>query len=170
MIDLTEEVCIRKFQPSDLDSCRNLWRELVEWHRTLFEDSTIGGEHPEMYFDKHLSRVGENQLYVAVIGSKVVGFTGLILKENEGEVEPLIISQAYRHKGIGTKLINIVMAEAQRTGLKSLSIKPVLRNLEAIHLFHKQGFRSIGQIELYIDFSEKYRKKSLELFNLPFDF
>ena len=86
MIDLTEEVCIRKFQPSDLDSCRSLWRELVEWHRTLYEDNTVGGEHPEMYFDKHLSRVGENQLWVAVIGSKVVGFTGLILRENEGKL------------------------------------------------------------------------------------
>ena len=170
MIDLTKEVRIRKFQPSDLDPCRSLWRELVEWHRKLYEDNTIGGEHPEMYFDKHLLRVGENQLWVAVIGSKVVGFAGLILRENGGEVEPLIISQAYRHKGVGTKLINVVMAEAQRTGLKSLSIKPVLRNLEAIQLFNKLGFRSIGQIELYIDFSEKHRKKSLELFNFPFDF
>ena len=82
----------------------------------------------------------------------------------------MIISQAYRYRGIGTKLINIVRAKAQRTGLKSLSIKPVLRNLEAIQLFNKQGFRSIGQIELYIDFSEKHRKKSLELLNFQFDF
>jgi N-acetylglutamate synthase-like GNAT family acetyltransferase len=92
------------------------------------------------------------------------------MKDNEGEVEPLVVSQGHRHKGIGTKLINIVIAEAKGTGLKSLSIKPVLRNVEAIKLFNKQGFRSIGQIELYIDFSEKYRKKSLELFNRPFDF
>ena len=170
MILLIEEVFIRKFQPSDIDACRRLWRELVEWHRTLYEDNSIGGEHPETYFDKHLLRVGEKQLWVAVLGSKVVGFIGLISRENKGEVEPLIVSQVHRHKGIGTKLINTVMAEAQRTGLRSLSIKPVLRNLEAIQLFNKQGFRSIGQIELYIDFSEKYRKKSLELFNLPFDF
>ncbi|MGD0644972.1 MAG: GNAT family N-acetyltransferase [Candidatus Bathyarchaeia archaeon] len=167
---MIEDVFIRKFQPSDLDACRSLWRELVEWHRTLYGDKTIGGEHPETYFDKHLSRVGEKQLWVAVLGSKVVGFTGLISRENEGEIEPLIVTQGHRHKGIGTKLINTVMAEAQRTGLKSLSIKPVLRNVEAIQLFNNQGFRSIGQIELYIDFSKRHRKKNLELLNLPFDF
>jgi hypothetical protein len=59
---MIEEVLIRRFQTSDLDACRSLWRELVKWHRILFEDNTIGGEHPEIYFDKHLSRVGENQL------------------------------------------------------------------------------------------------------------
>ncbi len=164
-----EEVSIRKYQVSDLDACRSLWRELAEWHRMLYEDNTIGGEHPETYFDEHLSRLGENQLWVAVVDSKLVGFTGLVLREDDGEVEPLIVSQAYRHKGIGTKLINSVVAEAKRTGLKSLSIKPVLRNLNAIRLFNKQGFKNIGQIELYMDFS-KSKKKSFELLNLTFDY
>ena len=100
----------------------------------------------------------------------MVGFIGLILREKEGEVEPLIVDQVHRHKGLGTKLINTVIVEAQKIGLKSLSIKPVLRNLEAMQLFNKQGPKTIGQIELYIDFSEKYKKKNLELFSLPFDF
>ena len=170
MVHLAEEVFIRKFQPNDIDSCRSLWRELVEWHRMLYEDSTIGREYPETYFDKHLSTVGENHLWVAVLASKVVGLIGLILREKEGEVEPLIVGQAHRHKGIGTKLINTVVIEAQKIGLNSLSIKPVLRNLEAMQFFNKQGFKSIGQIELYVNFSEKHKKKSLQLFGLPFDF
>lgn len=169
---MLEKVLIRRFQTSDLDACRSLWRELVEWHQMLYEDNSIGGEHPETCFDKHLSRVGEKLLWVAVLDSKVVGFTGLLLNENEceGELEPLIVSQTYRCQGIGTKLINVVIAEAKRIGLKSLSIKPVMRNLRALRLFNKQGFRSIGQIELYIDFSEKCAKKNLDLFSPSFNF
>ena len=33
----------------------------------------------------------------------------------------------YRNKGIGSKLIDAVMAEAQRAELESLSFKPVIR-------------------------------------------
>jgi len=84
---------IRKYQTSDLKQCRSLWRELTEWHREIYEDPTIGGVHPEEYFDKHLSKVGSDKLWVATVDSRVVGLTGLIIKENEAEVEPLIVSR-----------------------------------------------------------------------------
>jgi len=38
---------IRKYQPDDREQCRALWRELTEWHREIYEDTTIGGEHPD---------------------------------------------------------------------------------------------------------------------------
>lgn len=53
---------IRKYQETDREHCRALWRELAEWHREIYQDPTIGGEHPEDYFDKHLAEVGSNQL------------------------------------------------------------------------------------------------------------
>ena len=91
---------------------------MVEWHRTLYKESTIGGEHPESFFDKHLSNVGEDNLWVAVLDSKVVGFTGLISNEKEGEIEPLIVDQPCRNKGIGTKLIETVIVEAKKNWIE----------------------------------------------------
>ena len=123
---------IRKYEPEDREQCRNLWRELTEWHREIYDDAKIGGEHPEDYFDKHLGRVGADNLWVAVDGSRVVGLIGLMAVNDETEIEPLIVGRAHRGKGVGKSLINTVIDEARKRGVRLLNIKPVARNTKAI--------------------------------------
>lgn len=162
------KLVIRKYLPTDKEICRNLWRELTEWHRQIYQDPSIGGSHPEDYFDKHLEKVRADHLWVATIDLRVVGLVGLIRTEEAAEIEPLIVSKPYRNRGIGKRLIEIVIPEAVSLGVKFLSVKPVARNREAIRLFYKQGFRNIGRIELFIDFSNQQWKKGLNIFDLDF--
>jgi hypothetical protein len=75
---MTTPIVIRTYQEGDREQCRFLWRELTEWHREIYQDSNIGGKHPEDYFDKHLARVGPERIWVAVQESKVIGFAGLL--------------------------------------------------------------------------------------------
>ncbi|HUV98042.1 MAG TPA: GNAT family N-acetyltransferase, partial [Candidatus Paceibacterota bacterium] len=70
-----------------------LWKELTEWHRHICQDPSIGGAHPEEYFDKHLAKAGPERLWVAVQDSKVVGLVGLIVNGKEAEIEPVIVSE-----------------------------------------------------------------------------
>ena len=164
------EIVIRKYLPTDLESCRSLWRELTEWHRQIYQDPSIGGAYPEEYFDKHLADVGADRLWVAVLESQMAGLVGLMVKEEEAEIEPLIVSRPYRHKGVGRSLIEVVVSEARRLGVKFLSVRPVARNVEAITFLHKQGFKNIGHIELFIDFTDQRWKEGLKLFNIQFNF
>jgi len=164
------DLVIRKYLSIDRESCRSLWRELTEWHRQIYQDPSIGGSHPEDYFDKHLAKVGADHLWIAILDSRVVGFAGLIVNEEEAEIEPLIVSQPYRNKGIGRKLLETVIAESCGRGTRFLTVKPVARNIEAIKFFYKQGFRNIGHIELFIDFSNQQWKEGLRLFDLIFNF
>jgi len=161
---------IRKYLSIDRESCRSLWRELTEWHRQIYQDPSIGGSHPEDHFDKHLAKVGADHLWIAILDSRVVGFAGLIVNEEEAEIEPLIVSQPYRNKGIGRKLLETVIAESCGRGVRFLTVKPVARNIESIEFLYKQGFRNIGQIELFIDFSNQQWKEGLKLFDLIFNF
>jgi len=147
-----------------------LWKELTEWHREIYQDPSIGGEHPENYFDKHLATVGSERLWVAVYDSKVAGLIGLTFKDEEAEIEPLIVSKAYRCKGIGTKLLETVISEAQRNGVKFLNIAPVARNVSTIRFLYKRGFQTLGHINLFIDFSGRSWKTSLELFGCKFNY
>lgn len=147
-----------------------MWRELTEWHREIYQDPTIGGDHPEDYFDKHLKKVGPDRLWVAADNSLVVGLVGLIVKGNEAEIEPLIVSKAYRSKGIGEQLIERVVDEARKTGIRILSIKPVARNIPTIKFLYKQGFKNLGEIELFISFSEYQWKSGPEIFGCKFSF
>ena len=59
---MTKDTIIRKYDPSDLESCRSLWEELTEWHRRIYQTPTIGGQNPGEHFDKHLAKVGKNNL------------------------------------------------------------------------------------------------------------
>jgi ribosomal protein S18 acetylase RimI-like enzyme len=68
-------------------------------------------------FDKHLSRVGADNLWVAIDGSNVVGLIGLTVVNDETEIEPLIVSRAHRGRGAGKLLINRAIDEARKRGL-----------------------------------------------------
>ncbi len=167
---MKESFVIRNYQDSDREPCRALWRELTGWHREIYQDPTIGGERPEDYFDRHLSRVGPTKIWVAATESGVVGMVGLMTEGAEAELEPLVVSKAYRRRGIGTQLVEKVISEARKTGTKFLDVKPVARNAEAISFFHKLGFRNLGHVDLFIDFSNRKWKSSLELHGHKFDY
>ncbi len=132
---------IRKYRSDDREQCRELWKELTERHREIYQDPTIGGAHPEDYFDKHLAKVGAARLWVAGDDSRVVGLIGLIVEGEEAEIEPLVVSKAYRRRGIGKQLIKRIVAEARNLGVRFLSVKPAARNVHAIRFLYIQGFQ-----------------------------
>ncbi len=84
---------IRDYRVDDLDICRSLWAEMVQRHRDIFGDQSIGGEDPGLEFDKHLELVGLESIWLAEIEEKVVGFTSLIKKDQEAEIEPIVVLQ-----------------------------------------------------------------------------
>lgn len=161
---------VRKYQIGDREQCRGLWRALTEWHREIYEDRTIGGEHPEDYFDEHLAKVGPDRLWVAIHDSEVVGLTGLIVKGEEAEIEPLIVSKAHRGKGIGKQLVKTVVSVVHNLGVRFLSVKPVARNVQAVRFFYRQGFKNLGHIELCLDFCEYAWKPGFQFFECNFNF
>ena len=157
---------IRKYQPQDLPNCRTLWTELTQHHRDIYQIPTIGGPNPGTHFDKHLAKVGPDNLWVATHHGKVIALTGLMGTGDQAEVEPAIVSQPHRRKGIGKTLMETVIAEAKNRGIKTLSVRPVARNTEALRFFTQQGFTNVGHIELFIDLTNRQWKKGLKLFDL----
>lgn len=163
-------VTIRGYRDDDRQSCRALWKDLTEWHREIYQDPTIGGDAPEHYFDDHLARVGPGNLWVAVQGSRVVGLIGLIEKGAEGEIEPLIVTKHSRRLGIGTRLLEAAVAEARSRGIRILEINPVARNTETIEWLYGHGFRTLGQIGLFMDLTGHRWKQGPKLYGHEFDF
>jgi len=166
---MKQNIRIRNYQRSDREVCRSLWRELTEWHREIYRDPTIGGDKPEEQFDKHLAKLGPSRIWVATINSEVVGLIGLDASSYESEIEPLIVTKAHRNKGVGTKLLKRVIAEAHKIGT-TLNVSPVARNIEAIRFFHKAGFNKLGRVEMFIDFSNRTWKPYLELHGCKLDY
>ncbi|MFX1486109.1 MAG: GNAT family N-acetyltransferase [Promethearchaeota archaeon] len=149
---------IHKYNDEYRDQCRALWGELTEWHREIYQDPTIGGEHPEDHFDEHLEEVGPDQIWVAVHESQVIGLTGLIVEGEEGEVEPIVIKKGFRKKGIGNQLIQRIITEARSRGIRFLKVKPVARNVLAMKFFFERGFKNLGHVEMFMDLSDSERR------------
>jgi GNAT superfamily N-acetyltransferase len=145
-------VTICPYAAEDLAACRALWEELTEWHRHIYESPEIGGPDPGRHFDEHLEQVGAENIWVAEAGGQVVGLAGLIPGEDEAELEPLVVSEAYRGMGIGRQLAETVVAAARARGAQQLKVRPVARNERAIRFFHEMGFDILGHIELFMDF------------------
>ncbi len=152
-----------------MESCRNLWRELTEWHREIYADKNIGSPTPEDFFDKHIAKVGPAQIWVAETGSKVVGFASLI-GEEEITLEPVVVSKPFRRKGAGRLLVQRAVEEAKSLGARHLNVAPVARNSCAFLFYHSLGFVNVGNVQLFLDFSGKKWRSSLTLHELDFNY
>jgi len=164
---------IRSYAPADLEPCQALWAELTQHHRDIYEDPSIGGEAPGLYFDRHLARVGADHIWVAECEGKLIGLVGLIVEDQEAEVEPIVVAPGYRHHGIGKALLNAMVLEAEKLGVRFLNVRPVARNAEAIAFFNTAGFRLLGRVELCLELRPSPPgawKSSLELLGCSFEY
>lgn len=142
---------IRPYDSGDLQACRDLWVELTAHHRHIYGVDTIGGDDPGAQFDEHLLAVGPEMIWVAERESRVVGLTGLIVDGTSAEVEPVVVTEGERGRGIGRALVQQVIQEAAAIGVTLLSVRPVGRNTAALRFFREAGFDVLGHIEALMD-------------------
>jgi GNAT superfamily N-acetyltransferase len=94
--------------------------------------------------------------WVAESRGRVIGLTGLLDRGTSGEVEPVVVAEAARNRGIGGMLISRVVEEARARGHEYLAIRPVARNVAAVRRFHAAGFRTLGEhVDLTMDLAAR---------------
>lgn len=165
-------VDIRPYEHSDLDACRALYAQLVEHHRDIYDDSSIGGDDPGAGFDDYLALPERVCTWVAVDTRHIVGLTGLLWHEGESTVEPVIVDRDRRRTGIGRRLLETAIEESRRRGASDVNIKPVARNASAIQAFHEIGFRTLGHLQLFmsLDRSDDYWRDGIDLHERRFEY
>jgi N-acetylglutamate synthase-like GNAT family acetyltransferase len=150
---------IRKYEPSDFEACRLLWGELTQRHRDIYGDPTIGGDDPGQAFGPYLANECLHGPWVMEVDGEVVAFAGLIVGAEGAEVEPVVVSSLCRSRGIGTMLVEYVVQEARKLGVRFLNVRPVARNIDAISFFVRAGFDTLGHIDLFQDLLESSERK-----------
>jgi GNAT superfamily N-acetyltransferase len=166
-------VIVREYAEGDYGTCRSLWAELTEYHRSIYGDQSIGGDDPGAGFDDYLAEPRRKRSWVAESRGTVVGLTGLFDRGTSGEVEPVVVAEAARNQGIGRMLIGRVAEEARASGYQYLTIRPVARNVAAVRRFHAAGFRTLGgHVDLTMDLAARQHEwlPGASLHGLDFDY
>jgi GNAT superfamily N-acetyltransferase len=168
-------VTIRPYRPTDHQACRALWSQLVEAHRRLYADPPRNGSEFGAGFEEYLTRLDLSGMWVADHAEDgVVGFVGLVLGDEAGKgvVDPVVVSEAHRHQGIGRALMSKVATEARRRQLRRLTISPASRNVDAIRCLHSVGYTVLSSVTLTLDVGRATQewRDGLELHDMRFSY
>ena len=106
-----------------------------------------------MNFVETLIESETGALKFAVERGKPIGYvlyswriTPLELKKKAGTIYDLFVLREYRRRGIGTSLMKKAIEDLRNHGVEIVRLNVLSKNINAIHLYEKLGFREFLKI------------------------
>lgn len=148
-----EKISFRSAEPGDSGFLKELYRSsrqheldlLSEWTEEM-KDAFISQQfhaQDQYYRENYLNA----RFHVTLYNQKPIGRFYTQKRDDEIRIMDIIIKSEYRRAGLGTHLIRSVMDEAVKDGL-AVRIH-VEYNNPALQLYHRLGFRKIGENGIY---------------------
>lgn len=81
---------------------------------------------------------------VAVEQDKVLGYCGIYMALDEGEIINVAVKPEYQKQGIADLLLKSLLAEGKKCGITRFFLEVRVSNEAAIHLYEKNGFIKQG--------------------------
>ncbi len=136
MLKETDRIKIRPMTADDLEEVTQLEKLCFSdpWQKQCFE------EELEHQFAIPL---------VAKLDQRIVGYTCLWHVEEQMEIANFAVSPEFRRKGIGRRLMEEVISEAQRRGCTGLMLSVRETNLPAVTLYKRFGYVEVGRRKRY---------------------
>ena len=114
--------------------------ELLPLERVLFAPEGWS----ERLFWSELGQLDTRHYLVALSGSSVVGWAGLCDYPDEAFVQTLAVAAAAQGQGLGARLLEALLAEADRRGQRTVSLEVRADNAGAQRLYERHGFTTSG--------------------------
>ena len=95
-------------------------------------------------FVSEMAQRSSRSYTVAQVGGSVVGYTGLMLVDDQGHVNTLTVDHAWQRKGIASLLLVDLARTAVRLKVRHLTLEVREHNEPAKALYTKFGFAPIG--------------------------
>jgi putative acetyltransferase len=130
---------IRSFRACDLPACRKLYSEGLIGGKIAENDTGLDIDDIESAY----MRMPGNHLFVAdVDGGEIVGMIGVQHhEEGVGEIRRLRVSEQYRRRGIGSKLVETALKFCADQHYLKITLDTFMEREPAIKLFEKFRFR-----------------------------
>jgi L-amino acid N-acyltransferase YncA len=145
------KVVLRTPKWEDLDDFLEIINLLVEERADILRTERVSKEEEIDFLSKVLSRLEKDEMFylVAEVDGKVVAVSEISKRggyEKHVGVIGIAIRNGFRDLGIGTEIMKTLVEQAQKMGLKVLTLSAFATNKPAIHVYEKVGFVQTGTI------------------------
>jgi ribosomal-protein-alanine N-acetyltransferase len=107
------------------------------------EDDLFGVEKwsPAMFWNELAQR---NFYVVATDGDEVLGYAGLAAGDDEAWVQNIAVRRPAQGRGVGRALLEALLAEVERRGIKQTLLEVAVDNAPAQRLYATYDFEPVG--------------------------
>lgn len=122
---------IRQMEKTDTSQVAEIEKEnfTMPWSKNGFDES--------LDLDNTIFLVAEDE-------GKVVGYIGMYLSIDEGEITNVSVAKEYRRQRIATQLIESLEVCAKKSGINRIILEVRVSNTPAIKAYERLEFKSIG--------------------------
>lgn len=159
---------IRKMEKDEIPQCVHVIREAFG---TVAEEYGLTAENAPRFtaFATNEERLWwhfaqeQRPMYVYCIDGEIVGYCSLaMLKDGSIELNNLAVLPAYRHRGIGKRLLNHALEEGRARNFEVMKIGIVEENTRLRRWYEGNGFVHTGTEKFdFFPFTCGYLKKDL---------
>jgi ribosomal protein S18 acetylase RimI-like enzyme len=125
----------------EISSAKSLIIEYIQWLNQDLCFQNIDDEldnFPEKYKEP------EGAFIIAKVNSNIVGCVGIRKIENKiCEMKRLFVNDNYKGKGIGKKLVEIIIEEAKMKNYEKIRLDTLSTMESALKIYYKNGFNKI---------------------------
>lgn len=118
------------------------------WHveQLLGLERSLFGEEPwsARLFWSELGQLDTRYYLVALDEGEVVGYAGLCDYPDEAFVQTMAVATSHQGAGLGARLLEALIEEAERRRQRTLSLEVRADNTPAQRLYGRYGFRRTG--------------------------
>ena len=119
--------------------------------RQLWPDRDLDTSALRKVYDRGIK--AKSQLYLcATDGENVLGFASLTIKNNLwqagnlGNIDELVVDEKHRGCGLGTQLLNEIVAQARQQGCARVELDSAFHRTKAHQFYERRGFENRGYL------------------------
>ncbi len=142
---------IRTPRWEDLDDLMDFINSLVREDAAILRDAEVSRAEEAEWLSKRLVSLEKDEIihFVAEVDGRVVASAEIAKRKSRQKhvgVLGIAVKSGYRRFGIATKLMDELLQEAKRQGLKVIILDVYEKNTPALNLYRKMGFKEVGRI------------------------
>ena len=146
--DTNDETSIRLYKLSELRSNNNDGMKIQndfddQWINSVINYNKITEKHVPI-FKKMLGNLALEKIVVSkMIGNEIAGCGFGAIQNNYVGVFDIVVKEEFRGNGYGREIVETILSESARRGVKSSYLQVRMDNSVALHLYGKMGYREI---------------------------